>query len=706
MSWVRAVLTIRRSLREGPGFLAAGLGLALLLLGVFSRPPRELGVEHALAAAGFAAVLAGRLNRRHGFVTASRSVPSTLDAELGVLLLVAVHALVQLLGGLESEAYPLVLVAIAGVAAFARPPLGPALVALAMGTEVAVHLVTEGRSDALRPLLVHLGYAAVFGALHLVFTRAEIVRVREQSAQALEAERQRVADESRLFRLASATESTEVDEERLYRSSVEAVHHQVFHALQLLRRTLGLHTCVLLARGDDGRLRIAELASASEHIAAGPFPAGEGAVGAALKRQATVNLQRLRPGYGGLCYYEGPAEVRSFLAVPVEPRPGQPLEGVLCADRLEDRPFTPGEQAIFEDALGHVLRAVENERVFVQLERSKREQTVLHHASMALGAARTEAQVLAAGLDAAAQIVRSDLAAITRYDPTVRRHTLRLARGEGAEKLRDLTFKDNASLTAMAVRNRHFLPYRGDFDAGTQMLFTRRSNPTSMASALVLPLVSREEAGGALVLAAKAPGVFGGSVRPTLEVLANQLAVALANADAVRRLEAMATTDGLTGCLNKRAFLEELERKLRAAQRFGTQLSLVVTDIDHFKSVNDTYGHATGDVVIKELGALLRRAKRETDVVARFGGEEFCVLCEQTDTAGAVLLAERIREEFAATVFPTEHGDLQVTCSLGVATFPDHAGSAGNLFEVTDKALYAAKHGGRDQVVALPSRAA
>ena len=101
---------------------------------------------------------------------------------------------------------------------------------------------------------------------------------------------------------------------------------------------------------------------------------------------------------------------------------------------------------------------------------------------------------------------------------------------------------------------------------------------------------------------------------------------------------------------------------------------------------------------------LLHRGAKE--VVARYGGEEFCVLCEQTDTAGAVLLAERIREELGATVFPTEHGELQVTCSLGVATFPNHAGSAAELFEVTDKALYAAKHGGRNQVVSLPSRAA
>ena len=115
----------------------------------------------------------------------------------------------------------------------------------------------------------------------------------------------------------------------------------------------------------------------------------------------------------------------------------------------------------------------------------------------------------------------------------------------------------------------------------------------------------------------------------------------------------MATTDGLTGCLNKRALLEALDAKSKSAARFGRKLSLLVTDIDHFKHVNDTYGHDVGDVVIKELGAILMRVKRDTDIVARFGGEEFCVLCEETDTEGAVILAERIREELGGTVFET-----------------------------------------------------
>jgi diguanylate cyclase (GGDEF)-like protein len=230
------------------------------------------------------------------------------------------------------------------------------------------------------------------------------------------------------------------------------------------------------------------------------------------------------------------------------------------------------------------------------------------------------------------------------------------------------------------------------------VVYTRKASLSGMQSLLILPLVVRDNAIGTLALAARRRDAFGALVRPALSALGNQTAVALSNADSVRRLEELAITDGLTGCFNKRHFNEGLKAKLSAAERFGRKLSLVITDIDHFKVVNDTYGHATGDVVIKELGAILNRLKRETDIVARFGGEEFCVLCEETDASGARLLAERVRQELERTDFETELGKLKVTCSLGVATYPDHASAREGLFESADRALYKAKHGGRNRV--------
>jgi diguanylate cyclase (GGDEF)-like protein len=334
----------------------------------------------------------------------------------------------------------------------------------------------------------------------------------------------------------------------------------------------------------------------------------------------------------------------------------------------------------------------------VQLERSKREHAVLHKASQALGAAQDEPAVLDAALSAAAEIAPYDFAAVTCYDVETRTHVVRRAVGERASDFANLSFRDNTSLTAMAVKNRHYLPYRGEFDAASQVVYTRKHSLSGMQSLLILPLVVRDTPIGTFALAATRRDAFGSHVRPTLTVLANQLAVALSNAASVKRLEELATTDGLTGCFNKRYFNEQMRAKLSAAERFGRKLSLVITDIDHFKGVNDTYGHAAGDAVIRELGAILLRIKRETDVVARFGGEEFCLLCEETNTEGAMLLAERVREELAATVFETELGKLQVTCSLGVSTFPDHARARESLFESADKALYRAKHGGRNRV--------
>ena len=168
----------------------------------------------------------------------------------------------------------------------------------------------------------------------------------------------------------------------------------------------------------------------------------------------------------------------------------------------------------------------------------------------------------------------------------------------------------------------------------------------------------------------------------------------------VQKLETMATTDGLTGLSNKRAMLEAAAQKIAASARFNRKLAVLMTDIDHFKKVNDTYGHDVGDVVIRGLADILKRQKRATDLVARVGGEEFVALCEQTDEKGAMLLAERIREELGKTTFRTPQGNLSVTCSIGVAIFPDAGGDWDSLFKAADDALYVSKRSGRNRCTA------
>lgn len=698
---VEAALQVRRGARSCFACVTAGAIGVLVALGLFGAGA-ALRVEHAVVALAWVVVLAARIVGRAR--AARRGTDTTrFDLEIALLLLVAAHAAIQRAGGLGSEAYPALYVLVAGVSAFGGRRVGQIWLAVAIAFEALVYFVTEGRTEP-RPFALHAMLLALFGTLNAIFTQVEISRVRRRSERELRDERERVREDVRIFRLvATPTDASRADDERLSRSSVEEVHRALHFNLDLLKRTMGLHTCVLLMQDAEGRaLRIVELVSDSDGIAEGPFPVGAGAVGAAFQRGVVMNLDHLRAGYTGICYYQEAAEVRAFIAVPVGE--GGTVEGVLCADRVDERPFTPADEEVLAQAVTHLLRTLENERVFVQLERAKREHSVLHRASEALGAALDERAVLDAALEAAAQIAPYDFAAVAHYDATTRQHQVRRAVGAGSEQFADLRFRDNTSLAAMAVQNRHYLPYRGEFDEGSQVLYTRKANLTGMQSLLVLPLVVREVAIGTLALAARRPDAFGSGVRPTLCALSNQLAVALSNAASVRRLEELATTDGLTGCFNKRYFHEELTARLTAAERFGRQLSLLVVDLDHFKTVNDTYGHATGDIVLRELGTLLRRLGRETDVVARFGGEEFCVLCEETDARGALLLAERARAELAETAITTELGTLRVTCSIGVATYPEHARDKQELFEAADRALYAAKRDGRNRVVVRETR--
>ena len=165
-------------------------------------------------------------------------------------------------------------------------------------------------------------------------------------------------------------------------------------------------------------------------------------------------------------------------------------------------------------------------------------------------------------------------------------------------------------------------------------------------------------------------------------------------------MQEQAITDPLTGLLNRRYLRECLPRELARARRNGQSLAFIMVDLDYFKRVNDTLGHEAGDIVLRELGALLRRQIRGSDVACRFGGEEFALVLPEASLEGARQKTESVRALVKKLELKYRDQPIgRITASFGVALFPDHADDADSLMRVADEALYHAKDGGRDQVV-------
>jgi two-component system cell cycle response regulator len=181
--------------------------------------------------------------------------------------------------------------------------------------------------------------------------------------------------------------------------------------------------------------------------------------------------------------------------------------------------------------------------------------------------------------------------------------------------------------------------------------------------------------------------------------LAEQGGVAIENVLLHEETTRLSLTDGLTGVWNRRYFQMQFRQVLATATRFARPFSLLMLDLDHFKDVNDNYGHQRGDEILVEFAQRVNEALREVDTFARYGGEEFICLLSETDTSGAQTTADKILRAIRATPFGEKGGQgLRLTVSIGIASYPEHGDSFGALVDAADKALYRAKQEGRDRV--------
>ena len=616
-------------------------------------------------------------------------------AEAGALCAVGALALTQLTGQLQSPFYPLLYLLGAGYMLALRLELALPLIGLAIGLDAGLFL-GAGALPAKWPLFVaHVSFTALFASLYHALLGARLAASRRAEEVAVKRRFAEVEESARELRLV-ATANSDAPERHML-AGVSQIEEALRGALAVAEAALKPNSVAVFLTSPDGetvRLREAH----GEGIFRGPLSSKEGALGAVLSAQRPVRLE----GPASISYYEGRAKVPAFCGVPLVERDGG-LLGALVADRATA--FSSDDERILAALGAEVVRAIEAERLLAAVRREKEEKARFFHALEELNRTTTVQQAADTAVAEARRMSPSlDLCALTLSEG--RRHHVQAISGEAAEPLRDLSFADNAGLVSNVVKLGAPLPARPVTAMERVVIFDNGTLIRGLQSLRIFPLRAGGETVGTLVCASRHREAIPDGAQRELALLALQAAEAIVRTRLYEHAEKLATTDGLTGLSNRRTFTSTLEARLKEAQRYRRPLSLLLLDIDHFKKVNDTWGHPAGDAVLQGVAGIAQNQARETDLVARYGGEEMALILPETDVKGALAIAERVRKAVEGARHPTEQGAVQVTISVGVATFPMAGEDPAALLESCDKALYRAKQGGRNRVELARGRAA
>ncbi len=652
---------------------------------------------------------------------------------LGIIIL---NFLVQVSGGIHSLIWPAYFIFAAVVSAFLRPLLAYAMVAVILTIESSNVFMTQNSQELAARWHLYAGFglslavvsAAASHIMHRTRSEAESARdARDRliaNAEAVDP----LAVPSRLESLApshrqAAHLKTVIDREIDFNGLIDMIYGFVpanTYALFLreprtsdtftlgaIRTTRERHVLPVGTVLDPGRKVLV-------HICA------EQRQSQYLSDLAAMSMPLVNLGYYRSDVQDLP--VRSFLVLPIvkEDR----TIAVLAVDSLEAGAFALETQDMLENFAPFFLQIIDKIDMTLKLRTQADHFRYLHDMSAELNGSLWFGDTMRTILPKLREIVPFDFCACVLASEREGRQTLTLAALYGYDtSLLGQPFPlDERSLVASMWKHwesqkeqTNLAYYSADFgDRGRDISlfpFKEFQKPIRSMYGRLLVAKASDEPGsdayilrGAVFLASLQPNAFTEYHREyLLDTLMNQISQAAHNSLLYQQIENTARTDGLTGLLNHRTFMERLRERYKELERNPRPFSILLTDIDKFKNVNDKYGHPVGDVAIKAVAKVLAETARASDFVARYGGEEFAVGMVDTDPKGAELMAERVRTIMEQTMITrVSDGELRVTLSIGIVSFPEDTKDLANLVTMADEALYHAKRSGRNRVCRYP----
>ena len=398
------------------------------------------------------------------------------------------------------------------------------------------------------------------------------------------------------------------------------------------------------------------------------------------------DLEKTRERLGVVQVSEGPP-AKCICGAPIK-LGGKPAGAMVAMNTEREYVFQPRDLEVMQTAAGQLSVAVENARLFAEEIRRSRQLSFLNSISKTAISSEDAEQMLA---DIVAEIQKNfqfDHIGIGLLDYVTKEIEIKAEAGTTAQaKGRRIPLGIGIAGRVARSNERMLVQNAGDGHALGVL-------PDSRA-VLCIPITYGESLLGVLNVESREENAFSSQDVLIMSTLADLLATALHNTFVFQKLQQQSITDGLTGIKTRRFFWEALTSEWKRASRSGRPFSVVLIDLDKFKDVNDSFGHLEGDLVLARVGRLLEQRCRQSNVVARYGGDEFVILMPETSVDQAHSLAERLRLWLSQDAMLAEH---HITGSFGVASFPAHGFSAEDIIRVADAGMYAAKHNGGNRV--------
>ncbi len=512
------------------------------------------------------------------------------------------------------------------------------------------------------------------------------VAVAMQNAQLFESEKR-------------AREKAEVLRKAAYAISSSLKLDQVLRLLlEQLKSVLTYDTAsILLLREPDQPLLVSGIGYANETITS--------QLASHLLRTSPILAQMARDlqpviiadvrEHPGWIWVPGAEHVRSFLAVPIISR--DKMIGALMADSVHVNFFKTDDVQHAQTLAPHIAVALQNAQLFESVEQQLKQIMTLREIDRTLNSMLELEPMLDTILDAVAQLVPYDYAAIFILEGNRLRAVA--AHGIRADHWRHLVFDISVHPGFHRIWNKRRPVILPNVRNSKEWLPT--PGLEDVQSWLGVPFIARDQVLGQLSLYHRAPHAFTQKHSDLIWAFANHAAIAIANARLRAELHEQARHDSLTQVLNHGAFVNDLRLASEHAVTHHQGLALIMIDLDDFKQYNDTYGHVVGDEVLRTTVQAIRAHIKQTDLVGRWGGEEFGIALPNANSAQAMLVAERIRKTLATTKIQDRHG-MPIpppTVSQGIAVLGQTAKTLDDLIEQADRALYRAKQRGKDQIV-------